>query len=268
MPASELYAGDQWLIAKSLPDVARGNGLEANLWVCSAGYGLIPASAMIHPYSATFSASHPDSVRRLDPGAGAVISAWWDRLMEWRGPMPGSCRSLAELARTHPSRPILMVASPVYLGAMRGDLEAAASALESPDLLTIVSAGSERRGRLAGNILPCDSRLQPALGGALMSLNVRVARKLLAEAGQWPPRCHELAVELERLLDRQPDRTVYRRSTMTDAQVRAFIRDQLKRDYSARPTPLLRLLRDLGRACEQKRFRSIFESVRGNDRVK
>ena len=267
MLASELYAGDQWQIAKSLPEVAYDNGIDACLWICSAGYGLVPASAMIHPYSATFSASHPDSVRRLEHGNGLAIATWWERLMEWRGPVPSACRSLTELARRYPSRPILVVASPVYLGAMRTDLEAAASALESSDLLTIVSAGSERRGPLAKNILPCDSRLQPVLGGALMSLNVRVARKLLADAGQQPLRCQELAVEFEKLLYRQPDRVTFRRATMTDLQVRTFIQDELKRDNGARPSPLLRRLRDLGRACEQKRFRLIFESVRGNDRV-
>src|SRR5687768_13776606 len=57
-PAEELYSGDHWQIARSLPDVARGHRIKVRLWVCSAGYGLIPSWAPLKPYSATFSTHH------------------------------------------------------------------------------------------------------------------------------------------------------------------------------------------------------------------
>src|SRR4051794_16593732 len=61
VPARELYAGEHWDIARNLPAAASGF-VHPMLWVASAGWGLIPADAMIRPYSATFSARHLDSV--------------------------------------------------------------------------------------------------------------------------------------------------------------------------------------------------------------
>src|SRR6266568_8522082 len=39
--ARNLYAGEHWSIVRSLEDVAASSGLEATVWICSAGYGLI-----------------------------------------------------------------------------------------------------------------------------------------------------------------------------------------------------------------------------------
>src|SRR5262245_11141361 len=40
--ATDLYGGDHWSVARSLPAVAVANGRSAQLWVASAGYGLVP----------------------------------------------------------------------------------------------------------------------------------------------------------------------------------------------------------------------------------
>src|SRR5512132_4121876 len=51
--ASDLYAGEHWTIVRSLPDLS-SNTENVRLWVCSAGYGLVPVDAQIRPYAATF----------------------------------------------------------------------------------------------------------------------------------------------------------------------------------------------------------------------
>ena len=48
------------MVARGLPDEAGGR--PAQLWACSAGYGLIRADALVRPYAATFTSGHPDSV--------------------------------------------------------------------------------------------------------------------------------------------------------------------------------------------------------------
>src|SRR5262245_57877343 len=62
LPATDLYAGGHWSVVRRLPTVARARGLEPALWVISAGYGLVPATAWLHAYSATFTPGDPDSV--------------------------------------------------------------------------------------------------------------------------------------------------------------------------------------------------------------
>jgi len=257
--AEFLYCGDQWKIAAALPTVAASGGIDARLWVCSAGYGLIPVSASVQPYSATFSARHPDSVRQRFIGTGKTpLSDWWNALSVWEGPARGEPRTIQQLVEVDPRTPLIVVASPVYLSAMRADLHAAVSRLSSPDLLTIISAGSAEIGSLHCNILPCDGRLQSILGGALMSLNTRVARRLLESPIEWPLRCSEAAKTFAVMMKKCPVAVSYDRKPMSDTEVRDFILKHLSVDPGLKHSPLLRLLRDEGKACEQKRFRALF----------
>ena len=260
--AEFLYAGDQWKIAATLPDVAAVGQMQARLWVCSAGYGLIPASASIQPYSATFSPRHPDSIQQRKVGAGhEFLANWWSELATWEGPVAGEPRTLQSLVDNDPKAPLIVVASPVYLAAMRADLDAAVIRLAHSDLLTIISAGAADIGTLQRNVLPCDGRLQAILGGALMSLNVRVARRLLESPLRWPLRCSQVATTFDALLQDCPDLVRYDRSPLSDTEVREFILKHLILNPNQRHSPLLRRLRDEGNACEQKRFRALFQET-------
>src|SRR5262245_35571216 len=60
-PAIELYAGEHWSVVRELTG-SSPLAQTAQLWIMSAGYGLIPANALIRPYAATFSAASADSV--------------------------------------------------------------------------------------------------------------------------------------------------------------------------------------------------------------
>jgi len=263
LPADELYSGDHWQIARSLPEVASGQGVEVRLWVCSAGYGLIPSRAPLKPYSATFSTHHKDSVlRRLAPLKDASIREWWTQLSKWPGPVPGEPRTLSELARAMKHSPLIFVASDVYLRSVGTDLEDARSALADPRLLTIVSGGGTPSGILRSHLLPCNARLQSLLGGALMSLNVRTVRRILSRVERWPLHCDDLAAEFQKLVDAQPDFEQPQRRSLTDEKVRQFVRRHLAKNPLLCVSPLLRQLRDEGFACEQKRFGKLFLQVR------
>lgn len=262
-PADELYSGDHWQIARSFPEVASGRNVQVRLWVCSAGYGLIPSWAPLKPYSATFSTHHKDSVlRRLATLSGGSIHEWWSILAKWSGPVPGEPRTLTELARNAKRAPLIFVASDVYLRAVGADLEDARNALADPRLLTIVSGGGAPSGELRSNQLPCNARLQSLLGGALMSLNVRVVRRILSQVERWPLRCDDLAAEFQKLIDAQPEFEQPQRRQLTDEKVQQFVRRQLAKNPSLCASPLLRRLRDSGFACEQKRFGKQFLQVR------
>ena len=59
--ALDLYAGEHWSVAREFPALHRP-GEDIRLWACSAGYGLIPAEALIMPYHATLTPGQADSV--------------------------------------------------------------------------------------------------------------------------------------------------------------------------------------------------------------
>src|SRR5439155_924306 len=76
VPALDLYGGEHWQVARSLPAHGVEGGREVKLWVSSAGYGLVPAEAPLRPYAATFSSAQADSVLR--PGAPmSDLTVWW-----------------------------------------------------------------------------------------------------------------------------------------------------------------------------------------------
>jgi hypothetical protein len=155
---------------------------------------------------------------------------------------------------------MLVVASENYLKAISGDLSGAACELADPDLLTIVSSGTKQLNGLSEHLLPCDARFQAMVSGARRSLNTRLASKIVSESRALPRRS-TLTRRFQKLLSEQPELPKYDRSPMTDMEVRRFILSAFNREAAPRHTPLLRQLRAEGKACEQSRFRRLFEKI-------
>jgi hypothetical protein len=266
LPAVDLYAGDHWAVVRSLEGVASSRGLDAAVWVASAGYGLIPLRAGVHSYSATFAAGHPDSVATGLNGSDprGLAQRWWAALTLWRHGGAGIPRSLRELAAQEPSGVLLIAASPDYVRAASEDVEAAAASLQSSDRVAVFSAATGSLGTLERFRVPSSARLQALLGGARQSLNARLLKRALEEAKHnaslTAPALRAWAKELATM---QPPAPRYDHTPMSDDEVRSYVSSKLEENPSAKHTALLRQLRDSGRACEQSRFRRLFEEVRG-----
>lgn len=253
VPAHDLYAGEHWEIARSLPAAAKGF-VHPMLWVASAGWGLISADATIRPYSATFSLRHLDSVATDTAGA----QAWWDALATWEGPTSGVARSLTALVTDHPRDRVLLVLSQSYLAACSADLRAALERAHNGQL-SVIAAGATEHADLAEVILPADARLQHHVGGTRGSLNVRIAEQVLLAGLSNHGAMRE---HLRGQLAAAPTLFSYGRQRLSDDDVLAFIRPRLAADPTLSRTRLLRALRDAGMACEQARFADLFATAR------
>ena len=262
LPARDLYAGDHWSTSLQLADISKSRGLKSRLWVCSAGYGLLPVDAPLKPYSASFSPG-PDSVHRPkgDPvGPSDANEIWWGLLAQQNfldGP-----RSISELHTSKRNSRLIVVASERYLRALRADLKQKCT--DDPDRVLLISAGYPNGDDLSPCLLPADARLQPSVGGVLQTMNARLARIVLHKID--PGEGFESTRKRFRArLRRAPDRIQYDRKPMSDHKVKAFIAREIKALASigqkACHSPLLRTLRDSGNACEQKRFRQLFFEV-------
>jgi hypothetical protein len=260
--AEALYAGDSWNVVRSL--ASSETAVPVRVWICSAGYGLLSLASKVHPYSATFARGQADSVAVGGQGEEPreASRTWWRLISEWEGPGPHGPRSIAELAQAHPRSPLLVVASEVYLQAVADDLREALAQLADSDQLAIISAGTASLEGLNEHLVPCDARLQDLVGGARSSLNARLARLALSSLRGRRPCCSTLRKEFSRLLAGREQDTAPRRHALADAEVKRYLREALEQDPDSRPTPLLRKLRDGGRACEQSRFATLFRAVR------
>lgn len=262
--ARDLYVGDHWAIARALPDVARNSGFRPRLWVASAGYGLVPAEAMLASYSATFADRSPDSVA-LWPHAAP--GAWWRALARHRLPGSTAPRRLAELvAESRRQSVFLVVVSAPYLVALQEDLvKAAASCTTTQQLMIVTSHPGPSAPSLRDRWVPASARLRLVLGGALPSLHVRVARYLLEGLSPTNFEPQFARQRIDRLLARTPRLPQLERVRLSDTKLRSWIRKELANDAAASHTQLLRRLRTGGTACEQSRFRDLFtiEARRG-----
>lgn len=261
--AIDMYQGDHWTAILTLIRKAEAVGWETDLWVVSAGYGLVPAHAHLAPYAATFAGSHRDSVSAGtgDPPKEAARK-WWRALSEWRGPVPGSARTLVDLAVSDPEASWLIMMSPTYLGAITNDLLEARDRLSDPDRLLLVAGNpGPAEGSLICQWVPALEASRGVLGGGCTSLNARIGAFLVTRfpPGQWSARLIQPQMNLWAAA--LPDLEKPSRRGMTDLEIQAYIRKERLANPQVSHSSLLRTLRDQGLACEQSRFRRLFQSL-------
>ncbi len=238
----DLYQGEAWQQVRGLADDATHLGFTVRLLVASAGLGLRDANSKAPAYAATFAGGHHDTV--TPPGPASQV--WWKALEEFD--------ESDSLANTADDR-VLLVLSENYARAMHDDLEELAA--RGGDLLLV--GGAKAVEGLAR--LPADMGLRREVGGTASSITLRMARRWLAQrksddlyhpqdARRWS-RWAASVSNLERY-DRQP---------ISDAEVRAHVVRLKATDPSLSATRALRILRDAGIACEQKRFGRLFRTT-------
>lgn len=262
--ARSLYAGDHWAVARDIQSLRPG-GRSINLWVISAGFGLLSLDTPIPAYSATFSTRHPDTVVLPDAVQVSTRAAeckreWWNSLIrqEWPREKP---ISIADLAAEFPDCPLLIAASSNYLHAVEDDLLDTVRILKSRNLLALISGGTDDLGELTGNLIPCDARLQPIVGGILRSLNVRALRHYLQHCGSEMPGCRTMTAAFQTLLEHAPRQVRHQRAPVSDEELRRFVVAAMRSRRAISHTRLLKELRASGRACEQTRFRTVYREV-------
>lgn len=241
VPLRQLYQGEAWTQVLQLERTAQSIGFETRLLVASAGLGLARASDLAPAYGATFAPRQPDSVAN-DPVGGR---AWWQAL---------KARTGAASTDEWRDSAALFVLSETYAHAMADDMVALAGRTD-----VVVFGGS--RDVPPQVRIPADRQLRQSLGGTTTSLNLRTAiawLKLLPEPRINGSLQHP---EWRAWVDASRSRDSYDRRPMTDAQVAHFIRNLRAADPSMSRSRALRILRDEGMACEQKRFGRLFQEA-------
>lgn len=254
-PAEDLYMGEHWSVVRDIVSAAGSRGWDVRLWICSAGYGLIRPSALIHSYQVTFASGTRDSVTAWGTDAA---QKWWKGVCSY--PIPGEedvPRSLTALARKYPRTPMVIALSANYLYAVEKDLVTVLTHSYFRRHLAIISCGTKvDASQWQENLLPCNGGVSASLGGTLTSLNARVARFLFESPAPADPTVDYwagLVLSLERRTVERPSRT-----PQSDAAVTYFIREALRQTPSASRSKLLQKLRATGKACEQRRFGELY----------
>jgi hypothetical protein len=244
--ATDLYAGEHWTSA-----LKAAKRPHVQLWVVSAGYGLVPADAQLTNYDATFTFGAGDSVATTRQGQ----QEWWRELSDWDGPHSDSRVGRATLADLCATGRVIAALSEPYLW----PLELEITSLDPADFLLVSTGCSD--STFAPYLLPANGAARMSLGGSLISVNVRVAGHVLSTVpGRQITRRRALNA-LETLRASTLPLPTFDRIPMDDEDVRKWIRDQRSQNPSLSSTGALKRLRAAGRACEQKRFGALFRQV-------
>ena len=260
--ALDLYTGNSWYVARELRNTL---GDDCLLWALSAGFGLLGADDDIAPYGATLADRHADSVvRRSDPdGASRVARTWWGALCDWQGPnSQTTChREIASVAAERPAGLFVVCAGRSYVDAIADDLALAASRLAVPERLIIFGSGECPDDRLRRSWVRVPAQVRLAVGGALNSLFVRVARCTLVENGPSHANVPVARAVVDRLAASVERPADTRREKASDQQIADWIVGELRNEERISKSAALRRFRDSGRACEQNRFGHLFDEV-------
>ena len=270
-PAGELYVGSHWQESLACESAATKQGFEADLWVLSAGYGLISKDEPVTPYAASFAAGG-DSIQNLtwpsNFSSKQKAQEWWSLLHRYRKRQ--DLRRFSKLAKT--KQPLLIILSREYYSAVEPEVIDLISAGVN---LMIVSAGLAQHLKSASpvvrpHILPFSDSFKQVddyLNKTNVSLNARLAT--------WLVRNHSKAILngvdavkpiLEGILQDLPPMVRKDVNRMTDEEVLSFIAANYS-DALNSATKMLRRLRDVEQmSCEQKRL--VASSANTNNRSK
>ena len=256
--ARDLYCGRAF---KEVMDAAES--LNASLKVISAGLGIIDKDQEIPSYSATVTPKSPDSILKRILSGEASSSAWWHALLN---ELPDATGFRAELDASEASL-VLIALTEKYAEMIHSDLEG----LDAEEIarFRVFGAGIAKHlpEKLVPAVMPYDGRFdgpQSPRPGTMSDFGPRALRHYadLLRSGQVSG--EDLEVDrsaLERHMAGWLPRETPVRAKLSDDEVINFIHVSWE-ETGGRSQVTLRLLRDHGLACEQKRFRDLFHKAR------
>jgi len=242
----DLYAGEHWKIAKSLTSqIENSRGWEGELWVLSAGYGLLNEKAKIVSYGAAFSSGKVDSiVPNVDVSSKEFRAEWWRKLIKLSTGKEDYPNSLEELGKRDLSSKFLIACSEPYLDAISDDLKSipdffnrvfliSSSSLDQDlESCRIKSKNEKKRyadlKKFSYGQLGNQTHGGP-FAGSMMSLNVQIGEDVLKNINKHQFDREKLNRHFTDLLEettRRPSNS--RKRPQDDDEVRRDIREYIK----------------------------------------
>jgi hypothetical protein len=256
-PARETYCGRGFRDAE-----ASAIYLSSPLYVVSAGLGIINSEQSIPVYSLTVSPGTVNSVRNKISDYTST-KTWWSKIVS--GNPFGS--SLADTLEQHPEGLILVALSRPYVELLYDELLNCSLNQQYRLRFFGKKLDSALPPTLNKNWMPYDDRLDCAgrgYSGTQTDFAQRSLRHFVTEVLDKHPDkdtfTHRLLVE--KLLASLSKRETPKRKRLSDEEIGAVIQDNWEYGDGQSSTLLRILRRDLGIACEQSRFRNIYQTVK------
>ncbi|QYJ70322.1 hypothetical protein K0H59_14965 [Shewanella sp. FJAT-51649] len=253
LPAIERYKGAHWSVAKSCM-----LELGVELWIMSAGLGLINQNEHIPDYQATFSAGSDNSIPVWNKKRADSNSNWWQLLTEYKE------HSFKVLFRDHSEDTFIVCGSKDYIRAVSADLEQAILFLEQPEKqLIIITSGNDSYPSLNRFLLRSREDMRTALQANMLSLNISLAKYFLSWLKQDTTKSLEdFKTDQLPILIRNAPQKKAKGQKQTESQVETYIKESISKCADVKVTNLLIMFRKEGKSFEEKRFKAVFKRVK------
>lgn len=257
LEAKHVYLGDHWSRVLEIIN------LETVVSIISAGYGFIDSNTPICRYDATFSSQNTNSVSNLYKLASITEcnQKWWRDINRF---LYGYENPIEVLYHKNPEDKFIIATSPTYLKVIQPELTYLAKIGRlNKENTVILSTQQIVPQELESVFLTVKDEFTALVGGSNVSLNIRVAAFIIKYHRKDIDFLTQVNTAYNILLQEGRPTIKYKRKKLTDDQVGDFINSFIKytKQSLTTPSPVLRELRNQGMACEQKRFKRIFESV-------
>ena len=253
-PASDYYVGRGFSEARAV-----ATWLNARSLIVSTGLGLIDSTDLIPNYDLTISPGQ-NSVLNLISNASDPMSEWWHHVNHAWGKDNPFCKVL-----TLNPKSLLLIALPsTYLALVQHELACLSS--EHVKRIRIFTSELGRKNlpsQLAMQSLPYDERLEgSSISGTRTDFPQRALRHFVVTLNAATLPLSDGKWLVNQSLSHMKMRTIPMRRRQNDNEIIEIIRSNWHA-YGGSSGALLRCLRDDKLiACEQSRFRSLWQHVR------
>jgi hypothetical protein len=266
IPARNLYAGRAFTEALTGTDAA-----NADLYVVSAGLGLVSVESDVPSYSLTVVRADKDNVLLKATDGTDNPKIWWAKLNGTRGQE----RPLATLVEASPDCLFVFALPSTYLGMVFDDIStisaAAAKRIRIVGLPTLAAAIPKT---LVSNLIVYDERMEApdaGIAGTRSDFPQRAARhfvtSVLKSANSVSDSVQIHSARVSEFLSNFQRPKTPTRERHSDDMLKNVIRGMWP-ETQGRVTNGLKLLRrHRGIACEQSRFKRLFWEVAAEKRV-
>jgi len=248
--AAKLYKGSAWQATLNTKTILSSK-FNTNLYVASAGYGLIHSETKICSYNSTFTSSTPNSINKfiIDSGKNANVE-WWNSINKF------------ELSSFQKGSYFFIILPHEYLSAAQDTIKFLIEKFDKNVFIFIANKNATPTF-MKNHVIKFDSRFNNFQNGILSNILQRAVLWLSNEIIEKDiPLNHQVLQEhIETKMGIYEVFKMPIRKKLTDKETRIKIKNMILDNNITSATRGLKNLRNSGFACEQKRFGKIFREV-------
>lgn len=257
--AEDLYKGGHWATAKAIL-----KNYPVDLWILSAGLGLLHHKDKVIPYKATFAVGYEESIPYYSHEyiGKTFHRTWWKEISErsyFRSQHP---TSITGLMKKNKRDFFIICGSPDYINAIELDIINGIEYLVDPKKQLLIITSKKINNRLDGYLFKTSQKMAQWLKCNMLMLNISMAKYVIEEfTTNSSNNLNELSLRLSNELNKLPERELKKGIRRSPDEVNSFISKLMQDEPGISATHALRVFRESGNSFEEKRFRAAFKAL-------